>query len=157
MVHPSNLHREMIKCFSSLNKLIPYIDMPTQHGSDKILKDMRRGLDSNGIKKRINDLRKTNKNMSIRTTVIVGFPGEGDKEFQELYDFVNEVKFDRLGVFKYSEEEGTHGAEAFKDDKSLQKFSKQYAKDYGPTNSKEKSTKYWMDQFLECIQETQRG
>ena len=54
--------------------------------------------------------------MSIRTTVIVGFPGEGDKEFQELYNFVNEVEFDRLGVFQYSEEEGTHGAEAFKDD-----------------------------------------
>ena len=114
--HPAHLNSEVIKRYSRLNTLIPYIDMPTQHGSDKILKDMRRGLDSNGIKKRINDLRKTNKNMSIRTTVIVGFPGEGDKEFQELYDFVNEVKFDRLGVFQYSEEEGTHGAEAFKDD-----------------------------------------
>jgi len=114
--HPAHLNSEVIKRYSRLNTLIPYIDMPTQHGSDKILKDMRRGLDSNGIKKRINDLRKTNKNMSIRTTVIVGFPGEGDKEFQELYDFVNEVAFDRLGVFQYSEEEGTHGAEAFKDD-----------------------------------------
>ena len=121
--HPAHLNSEVIKRYSRLNTLIPYIDMPTQHGSDKILKDMRRGLDSNGIKKRINDLRKTNKNMSIRTTVIVGFPGEGDKEFQELYDFVNEVKFDRLGVFQYSEEEGTHGAEAFKDD--VQKSVKQ--------------------------------
>jgi len=114
--HPAHLNREVIKRYSRLNKLIPYIDMPTQHGSDKILKDMRRGLDSGGIKKRISDLRDANKNMSIRTTVIVGFPGEGDKEFQELYDFVNEVRFDRLGVFQYSEEEGTHGAEAFKDD-----------------------------------------
>ena len=116
--HPAHLNREVIKRYKSLNKLIPYIDMPTQHGSDKILKDMRRGLDSNGIKKRIDALRKINNDMSIRTTVIVGFPGETDKEFQELYDFVDEIKFDRHGVFKYSEEEGTHGAKAFTDDVS---------------------------------------
>ena len=114
--HPAHLHKEVIKRFSTLNKLIPYIDMPTQHGSDKILKDMRRGLDSNGIRQRIDDLRNKKQNISIRTTMIVGFPGEGDKEFQELYDFVNEVQFDRLGVFQYSEEDGTHGAKAFKDD-----------------------------------------
>ena len=114
--HPAHLHKEVIKRFSTLNKLIPYIDMPTQHGSDKILKDMRRGLDSNGIRQRIDDLRNKKQNISIRTTMIVGFPGEGDKEFQELYDFVNEVQFDRLGVFQYSEEDGTHGAKVFKDD-----------------------------------------
>ena len=116
--HPAHLNREVIKRYESLNKLIPYIDMPTQHGSDKILKDMRRGLDSAGIKRRIDALRKAKSDMSIRTTVIVGFPGETDKEFKELYDFVEDVKFDRLGVFKYSEEEGTHGAQAFTDDVS---------------------------------------
>ena len=114
--HPAHLNREVIKRFSTLNKLVPYIDMPTQHGSDKILKDMRRGLDSSGIKKRIDALRSANNEISIRTSIIVGFPGETDKEFQELYDFIEEIKFDRLGVFQYSEEEGTHGAKAFNDD-----------------------------------------
>ena len=114
--HPAHLNREVIKRFSTLNKLVPYIDMPTQHGSDKILKDMRRGLDSSGIKKRINALRNANNEISIRTSIIVGFPGETDKEFQELYNFIEEIKFDRLGVFQYSEEEGTHGANAFNDD-----------------------------------------
>ena len=114
--HPAHLSREVIKRFSTLNKLLPYIDMPTQHGSDKILKDMRRGLDSSGIKKRIDALRSANNKISIRTSIIVGFPGETDKEFQELYDFIEEIKFDRLGVFQYSEEEGTHGAKAFNDD-----------------------------------------
>tara|TARA_B100000579_G_scaffold177402_1_gene144578 strand:+ start:5017 stop:6318 length:1302 start_codon:yes stop_codon:yes gene_type:complete len=114
--HPAHLHKEVIKRFSYLNKLVPYIDMPTQHGSDKILKNMKRGLNSSGIKKRISALRNSNDNMSIRTSIIVGFPGETDKEFKELYDFVEEIRFDRLGVFQYSEEEGTHGAKFYKDD-----------------------------------------
>tara|TARA_B100002051_G_scaffold65722_1_gene62335 strand:- start:302 stop:1126 length:825 start_codon:yes stop_codon:yes gene_type:complete len=113
--HPAHLHKEVVKRFKTLDKLIPYIDMPTQHGSDKILKDMKRGLNSSGIKKRIDSLRQANDKMSIRTTVIVGFPGETDKEFDELYNFVKDVEFDRLGVFKYSEEEGTSGAKDFKD------------------------------------------
>ena len=121
--HPAHLNSEVIERYSYLNKLIPYIDMPTQHGSDKILKDMRRGLTSTGIKKRIEALRNANNKISIRTSMIVGFPGETEKEFKELYDFVEEVKFDRLGVFQYSEEEGTHGAKSFTDDvpKSVKK------------------------------------
>ena len=114
--HPAHLHKEVIKRFSTLNKLVPYIDMPTQHGSDKILKDMRRGLDSSGIKRRIEQLRKVNSEISIRTSIIVGFPGETEKEFDELCKFITDVRFDRLGVFQYSEEEGTHGAQAFTDD-----------------------------------------
>ena len=113
--HPAHLHREMIQRFGQLEKLVPYIDMPVQHGSDKILKDMRRGLLSDGIRKRIDDLRKVNPNISLRTSIIVGFPGERDSDFKELYDFVEEIEFDRLGVFTYSEEEGTHGA-SLKDD-----------------------------------------
>lgn len=121
--HPAHLHNEVIKRFSTLNKLVPYIDLPTQHGSDKILRDMRRGLNSYGIKKRIEALRKSNNNISIRTSIIVGFPGETEKEFKELCDFILDVKFDRLGVFQYSEEEGTHGAQAFTDNvpKSVKK------------------------------------
>ena len=113
--HPAHLHREMIQRFSCLEKLIPYIDMPVQHGSDRMLKFMRRGLGSDGIKKRIEDLRQVNSDIALRTSIIVGFPGETDEDFKELYDFVEEIEFDRLGVFTYSEEEGTHGA-TLKDD-----------------------------------------
>ena len=113
--HPAHLHREMIQRFGQLEKLVPYIDMPVQHGSDKMLKDMRRGLMSSGIRKRIDDLRKVKPDISIRTSIIVGFPGERDSDFKELYDMVEEIEFDRLGVFTYSEEEGTHGA-TLKDD-----------------------------------------
>ena len=113
--HPAHLNKMMIDRYSRLEKLIPYIDMPTQHGSDKMLKNMKRGLDSLGIKKRIDLLRKAHDKMSIRTSIIVGFPGETDKEFKELLNFVNDVQFDRLGVFKYSEEEGTSAAIDYND------------------------------------------
>ena len=113
--HPAHLHREMIQRFGQVEKLVPYIDMPVQHGSDKMLKDMRRGLMADGIRKRIDDLRKVNPDISLRTSIIVGFPGERDSHFKELYDFVEDIEFDRLGVFTYSEEEGTHGA-SIKDD-----------------------------------------
>jgi len=113
--HPAHLHREMIERFEKLAKLVQYIDMPVQHGSDKVLKDMRRGLNSDGIRKRIESLRNTCPEIAIRTSIIVGFPGERDEDFKELYNFVEEIEFDRLGVFTYSEEEGTHGA-SLKDD-----------------------------------------
>ncbi len=113
--HPAHLNRRMIERFSTLDRLIPYIDMPVQHGSEKVLKDMKRGLGPDGIKKRIEKLRNVNSNIAIRTSIIVGFPGETDKEFRELLDFIQEIEFDRLGVFTYSEEEGTHGADAYVD------------------------------------------
>jgi len=114
--HPSNLHREMIKCFKNLDKLIPYIDMPIQHGSDKMIKIMKRGLKSDGIKKKIDSLRKANDNIAIRTSIIVGHPGETDKEFQELLDFISYIEFDRLGVFQYSHEENTLAGDMMKDE-----------------------------------------
>ena len=108
--HPAHLHRDMIQRFDQLDKLVSYIDMPVQHGSDAVLKRMRRGLGSEGIKKRINELRDVNSDIVLRTSIIVGFPGESKDEFQKLYDMVEEIEFDRLGVFTYSEEEGTYGA-----------------------------------------------
>ena len=114
--HPSNLHRNMIDHFKRLEKLIPYIDMPIQHGSDKILKIMRRGLKSDGIKKKIEALRNANSNIAIRTSIIVGHPGETDKEFNEMLDFISDVEFDRLGVFQYSHEENTLAADIMKDE-----------------------------------------
>ena len=114
--HPAHLNKKMIEQYSKLEKLLPYIDMPTQHGSDNMLKNMKRGLDSNGIKKRIDLLRSANSKIAIRTSIIVGFPGETDKDFNELINFVKDVQFDRLGVFKYSEEEGTSAAIDYIDD-----------------------------------------
>ena len=113
--HPSHLTKHMIERYGRLNKLIPYIDMPTQHGSDRMLKMMKRGLKSNGIKNRIELLRKVNSDISIRTSMIVGFPNETDEDFKELCNFVQDVQFDRLGVFKYSEEDGTSAANDYID------------------------------------------
>ena len=124
--HPAHLSRKMIERFSTLERLIPYIDMPVQHGSEKILKDMRRGLGPDGIRRRIDNLRDYSPNMAIRTSIIVGFPGETDKEFKELLDFIEEIKFDRLGVFTYSEEEGTHGANALEDNVSKELKDERY-------------------------------
>ena len=114
--HPSNLHRKMIEQFKNLKKLIPYIDMPIQHGADKMLKIMRRGLKSDGIKKKIDSLRNINDDIAIRTSIIVGHPGETDKEFNELLKFISEVEFDRLGVFQYSHEEDTLAGNMMQDE-----------------------------------------
>ena len=117
--HPTHLHDDVINCFNSLEKLIPYIDMPIQHASTSVLRDMRRGLKIDRIKEKIFKLKEINKDIAIRTSLIVGFPNESDEDFQELYDFIKEVKFDRLGVFTYSEEEGTTGKKHFKDNVPL--------------------------------------
>ena len=105
--HPAHLSSKIIQQLAESEKVCSYLDMPIQHGSDKILKSMRRGLGQKGIRDRINSLRELIPDIRIRTTLIVGYPDESDKDFQQLYDFVDEIKFDRLGVFTYSEEEGT--------------------------------------------------
>ena len=113
--HPAHLHREMITRFGKLEKLLPYIDMPIQHGSTKLLKSMRRGLGKEGILKRIEGLRNACPKIILRTSVIVGYPGETEDDFKELYNLIEEVKFDRLGVFTYSEEEGTFAEKQLED------------------------------------------
>ena len=105
--HPAHLSPSIIESLAKMNKLCKYIDMPIQHASDKILSSMRRGLGLDGILDRIVRLRDAIPNIRLRTTVIVGYPGETEDDFNKLYDFINEVRFDRLGVFTYSEEEGT--------------------------------------------------
>ena len=113
--HPAHLHRDMIDSFKNFKRVIPYIDMPVQHGSDRMLKLMRRGLKSEGIKNRIKLLREACPEIVIRTSIIVGFPGEEEEDFNALIDFIKEVKFDRLGVFTYSDEEGTYAADSLDD------------------------------------------
>jgi ribosomal protein S12 methylthiotransferase len=90
-----------------MDKLCRYLDMPIQHASDEILASMRRGLGQNGIRDRIKSVRKVIPDIRLRSTVIVGYPNESDNDFKQICDFVEEIQFDRLGIFTYSEEEGT--------------------------------------------------
>ena len=113
--HPAHLSQRIIDAMSDCEKVCNYLDMPIQHASDNVLKIMRRGLGQEGIRNRISRLRNSIPNLALRTTLIVGHPGETESDYIELRDFVNEMRFDRLGVFTYSEEEGTIAAE-FKDD-----------------------------------------
>jgi len=113
--HPAHLSQRIIDSLALSEKVCKYIDMPVQHASDSVLKSMKRGLNQKGIRDRINRLRKAVPNIAIRTTLIVGYPGETEEDFKTLYEFVEDVKFDRLGVFTYSEEEGT-GAALLDDD-----------------------------------------
>lgn len=113
--HPAHLSQRIIDSLASSEKVCKYIDMPVQHASDSVLKSMKRGLNQKGIRDRINRLRKAVPDIAIRTTLIVGYPGETEEDFKTLYEFVEDVKFDRLGVFTYSEEEGT-GAALLDDD-----------------------------------------
>tara|TARA_B100000674_G_scaffold95950_1_gene68449 strand:+ start:1830 stop:3122 length:1293 start_codon:yes stop_codon:yes gene_type:complete len=113
--HPAHLKQKIINCFRDLEKMLPYIDMPIQHASNNILSSMRRGLNIDGIKRKIDQLKNVRSDIAIRTSLIVGFPNETDRDFDELYSFVRETEFDRLGVFMYSEEDGTVGHKNLED------------------------------------------
>jgi len=114
--YPAGFPDEVIELMASEEKICSYIDIPLQHINDKVLKLMRRGHNRKTTMKLIATLRERIPNISIRTTLLVGHPGEGTEEFEELKEFVKEVQFDRLGVFTYSEEEGTYGAKNLTDD-----------------------------------------
>ena len=105
--YPETITDELIKVVKEEDKICKYFDIPIQHFSDPILKRMNRKSDSNSIELLINKLRKEIPNVVIRTTVMLGFPGETDADFNKLYNFIERVKFDRLGAFSYSKEEGT--------------------------------------------------
>jgi ribosomal protein S12 methylthiotransferase len=105
--HPAHLSNNIIDSLANMKKLCKYLDIPIQHASDKILSSMRRGLGKDGIRERLIIIRKAIPGVRLRTTVIVGYPGETEDDFKELCDFIEEIQFDRLGIFTYSEEEGT--------------------------------------------------
>ena len=108
--YPTTVTDEMIHAMRDLEKVVPYLDMPIQHISDPILKGMKRGKSAT-IKKIIKKFRETVPGLTLRTTLIVGFPGETEENFQELLDFVEETKFKHLGVFTFSQEEGAPSAD----------------------------------------------
>tara|TARA_B100000959_G_scaffold134090_1_gene140514 strand:- start:3079 stop:4377 length:1299 start_codon:yes stop_codon:yes gene_type:complete len=109
--HPAHLSQRIIDAMAECGKVCDYLDMPIQHASDDVLMSMRRGLGQSGIRDRISRLRESMPNLALRTTLIVGYPGETEENYMELRDFVEEIRFDRLGVFTYSEEEGTPAAD----------------------------------------------
>ncbi len=105
--YPDKLTDELIAEIRNNDRIVKYIDLPLQHISDRVLKRMNRRGDGNTIREVIGKLRREIPNIVIRTTFIVGFPGETEEDFEELCEFVHETKFDKLGVFTYSREEGT--------------------------------------------------
>ncbi|MCK8824943.1 30S ribosomal protein S12 methylthiotransferase RimO [Fuchsiella alkaliacetigena] len=108
--YPAHFSEELIELMASKERICNYIDLPIQHADDRIRARMDRQGSSQQILDLIERLRTEIPEMTIRTSLIVGFPGEGEQEFQNLLDFIKEAQFDRLGVFKYSREEGTAAA-----------------------------------------------
>ena len=106
-LYPDEITDELIDLIAKEERLTPYFDIPIQHSEDKILTAMNRRGDKEYLRKLFNKIRNKIPNAIIRTTIMVGFPGETNDDFNHLLDFVKEIKFDHLGAFKYSKEEGT--------------------------------------------------
>ena len=105
---PSGFPMDVLKVMRERDNVCNYLDIPLQHISDNMLKSMRRGTTMKKTKNLITEFRKEVPEMAIRTTLIAGYPGETEEDFQAMYDWVKETRFDRLGIFTYSHEENTH-------------------------------------------------
>ena len=105
--YPESITDELIEVVKKNEKICKYFDIPLQHYSDSVLKMMNRQSDSKSTQKLIEKIRKEIPNVILRTTLMVGFPGETEEDFFELYEFVNRAKFEKMGAFKYSKEDGT--------------------------------------------------
>ena len=109
--YPEEIYEELIRTIREEPKICHYLDLPIQHASDRILKRMGRRTTREDLADRIRKLREEIPDICLRTTLISGFPGETEAEYEELMDFVDEMEFERLGVFAYSPEEGTPAAD----------------------------------------------
>ncbi|MFP4447647.1 MAG: 30S ribosomal protein S12 methylthiotransferase RimO [Bacteroidales bacterium] len=114
-LYPANFPYDILDIMRDNSSICNYLDIPLQHINDKVLRNMRRGIDRKSIYNLIELINSKIPDITLRTTFMVGYPGETEKEFNELKEFIREVKFDRMGVFIYSEEEGTFSEENFKD------------------------------------------
>lgn len=106
-LYPNNFTDELIEAFATLDKVCKYIDIPLQHASDRLLSSMNRYDTQAQVEELLEKLRTRIPGITIRTTFIVGFPGETEEDFEELKDFVEKQRFENAGVFQYSQEEGT--------------------------------------------------
>ena len=113
--YPAAFPEDVLDQMAENPKVCRYMDIPLQHISDKVLDNMHRHVTGAWTRELISKMRERVPGVVLRTTMIVGHPGEGKRDFNELLEFAKEAKFERLGAFKYSEEEGTYGAENFKD------------------------------------------
>ena len=113
--YPASFPEDVLDQMADNPKVCRYMDIPLQHISDKVLSNMHRNVDGAWTRELIRKMRERVPGVVLRTTMIVGHPGEGKRDFNELLQFAEEARFERLGAFKYSEEEGTYGAENFKD------------------------------------------
>lgn len=113
--YPADFPEDVLDQMADNPKVCKYLDIPLQHVSDGVLDLMHRHVDGAWTRKLINRLRERVPGVVLRTTMIVGHPGESEDDFDELLDFVREARFERLGAFTYSEEEGTYGAEHYED------------------------------------------
>ena len=109
--HPSKIDDKLINIISTKDKICPYVDLPLQHINEKVLQRMNRNGSKSEIKQLLQKLRANIPDVVIRTSFMVGFPGETEEEFNELLDFIQEMKFDQAGIFKYSKEENTKAYE----------------------------------------------
>jgi ribosomal protein S12 methylthiotransferase len=109
-MYPSGIYPALVEQIAREPRIVPYLDMPIQHGSDTVLKRMRRPERQATIRERVAWLRAAIPDLALRTTVIVGFPGETDEEFEDMVGLLEEIRFDHLGAFAYSEEENTPAA-----------------------------------------------
>ena len=114
--YPADFPEDVLAAMASNPKVCHYLDIPLQHIADGVLDRMHRHVDGAWTRELIARLRREVPGVVLRTTMIVGHPGETEEAFEELLDFVREARFERLGAFTYSEEEGTYGAEHFADD-----------------------------------------
>lgn len=126
--YPNNFPLETLKLMKRSKKICHYLDIPLQHINDRVLSKMKRGHTKQETMDLLKRFREEIPDIALRTSLMVGFPGETDLAFQELVDFVKEVKFDRLGVFTYSAEEGTYSAEHYADRISQKKKDERAAK-----------------------------
>ena len=113
--YPASFPEDVLDQMADNPKVCRYMDIPLQHISDKVLANMHRNVDGAWTRELIRKMRERVPGVVLRTTMIVGHPGEGKRDFNELLQFAEDARFERLGAFKYSEEEGTFGAENFKD------------------------------------------
>lgn len=114
--YPQDFPEDVLEQMAVNPKICPYMDIPLQHISDRVLSMMHRHIDGAATRALVRKFREKVPGIVLRTTMIVGHPGESGEDFRELLDFVSQAKFERLGAFKYSEEEGTFGAENYSDD-----------------------------------------
>ncbi|MBO6068444.1 MAG: MiaB/RimO family radical SAM methylthiotransferase, partial [Bacteroidales bacterium] len=124
--YPADFPEDVLEIMAGCDKVCKYLDIPLQHSSSKVLAMMRRNIDGDATRALVDKFRKAVPGIVLRTTMIVGHPGEGVREFRDLLNFVREYRFERLGAFTYSEEENTYGALNFKDSVSKRVKQERY-------------------------------